>query len=97
MTNVVELPRDYTMREFVELDDGYFWTTEAVLNDATLKRRLVRTQIDELLALYQQYPLAEFAVVERVLTGLQRAYSDVEPFNHEMLAAMNDPDDKEAA
>jgi predicted RNA binding protein YcfA (HicA-like mRNA interferase family) len=90
------MPGCVTMREFVELADGYFWTTEAVLNDDVQHRRLVRTQIEELLALYRQYPLPEFAVVERILTGLQHAYSDVEPFNHELLAAMDEDADSGA-
>jgi hypothetical protein len=45
-----------TMRGFTELDDGYWWTTEAVLNDPMLHRRLVRTQIEEMLALYRVLP-----------------------------------------
>ena len=81
------------MRDFVELDDGYWWNTENVLNDEGLYRRLVRTQIEELLALYAHYPLPEFDEVGRLLSGLQKTFGDVEPFNHEMLAALDDPDD----
>ena len=41
-----------TMREFKQMDRGKWWLTEKILNDPSLYRRLVRTQIEELLALY---------------------------------------------
>ena len=93
MTNVTELPRDYTMNEFVEVDDRKWAATEYVLNDPALYRRLVRTQIEELLALYARYPLPEFDEVGHVLNRLQRSYSNVEPFNHPLLADFEDDEE----
>ena len=51
MSNVVNMPGFVTMREFTEIDDGKWWSTESILNDPLLYRRLVRTQIEELLTL----------------------------------------------
>lgn len=96
MGNVVEMP-GIAMREFTEMDDGQFWLTEKILNDPNLKRRLVRTQIEELLALWRQYPLPEFEAVRQILDQMQRGYGDVEPFNHPLLAGLDDPDDEVAA
>jgi hypothetical protein len=45
------------------------------------RRRLVRTQIEELMALYQDYPLPELESVRQSLVQLQQAYGDAEPFN----------------
>jgi hypothetical protein len=53
----------------------------------------VRTQIEELLALYRHYPLPELESVWQILTQLQQAYDDVEPFNHPLLAALDDDED----
>ena len=78
MSDVVEMPV-VTMRGFTELDDGYWWATEAVLNDPVLHRRLVRTQIEEMLALYRYYPLPALGSVKQILEQLQQSYSDVEP------------------
>ena len=64
------------------MDDGKWWSTESILNDPLLYRRLVRTQIEELLTLYRHYPLPEFDSVEQILSQLQQAFSDVAPFNH---------------
>jgi hypothetical protein len=85
-----------TMRDFTEVDDDRWTLTEFVLNDPLERRRLVCTQIKELLALYRHYPLPEFESVRQVLTQLQQAYSDVAPFNHPLLAALDD-DDEDAA
>ena len=65
------------MREFTEMDDGKWWSTEYILNDPLLYRRLVRTQIEELLTLYRHYPLPEFDSVGQILSQLQQAFSDV--------------------
>ena len=97
MSNVVNMPGFVTMREFTEMDDGKRWSTESILNDPLLYRRLVRTQIEELLTLYRHYPLPEFDSVEQILSQLQQAFSDVAPFNHPMLAEFEDPDDDEEA
>ena len=90
MDNLMKLSRDYTMRDFVEMDGGAYWLTEKVLNDPSLYRRLVRTQIEELKALYRHYPLSEFDEVGHILNRLQQAYSNVEPFDHPLLAALDD-------
>ena len=50
------------------------------------RRRLVRTQIEELFALYRLYPLPEFESVRQILTQLRSAYSDAEPYNHPLFA-----------
>lgn len=94
MSNVVKMADDVTMRTFTQVDDEKWTLTETVLDDPLRYRRLVRTQIEELLALYRHYPLPEFESVRQILTQLQRAYDDVEPFNHSLLAAL---DDEEAA
>jgi hypothetical protein len=88
--NVVQMPGLITMREFTELDGGKWYITEGCLTDPALRRRLVRTQVEELFALYQHYPLPEFEAVRQVLTQLRQAYSDVEPFDHPMLAEMDE-------
>ena len=72
MSNVVNMPGFVTMREFTEMDDGKWWSTESILNDPLLYRRLVRTQIEELLTLYRHYPLPEFDSVEQILSQLQQ-------------------------
>jgi hypothetical protein len=74
-----------------------FLATLLVLEKPLERRRLVRTQIEELLALYRHYPLPEFESVRQILTQLQQAYSDVEPFNHPLLAALDDPDQEDDA
>ena len=97
MGDVVDLPA-VTMRAFAQVDDEKWALTEWVLNDPLRRRRLVRTQIEELLALYRHYPLREFESVGQILTQLQQAYSDVEPFDHPLLAAaLEDDDDEDAA
>jgi hypothetical protein len=85
------------MRACTKVDDGKWALTEWVLNDPSLYRRLVRTQVEELLALYRHYPLPEFESVRQILTQIQHAYSDDAPFDHPLLAAMDDPDDEDAA
>src|SRR5262245_56179941 len=97
MGDVEKMPGGVTMRAFVDLDDGRFSCTEFVLNDPLRYRRLVRTQIEELLALYRHYPLPEFESVRQILTQLQHAYADVEPFNHPLLATPLWTDDDEDA
>jgi hypothetical protein len=92
MSNVVDMPGVVRMRAFTDVDDDRFMATEWVLNDPSQYRRLVRTQIEELLALSQYYPLREFDSVRQILTQLQRAYSDVEPFYHPPLTALDDED-----
>ena len=77
MSNVVNMPGFVTMREFTEIDDGKWWSTESILNDPLPYRRLVRTQIEELLTLYRHYPLPEFDSVGQILSQLQQAFSDV--------------------
>ena len=77
MGNVVDLPIDVTMGAYTKVDDGKWALTEFVLNDPSLHRRLVRTQVEELLALYRQYPLSEFESVRQILTQMQQAYGDV--------------------
>jgi hypothetical protein len=49
-----------------------------------------RTQVEELLAMYRRYPLPEFEAVRQVLTQMQRAYSDVTPFNRPLIAEFED-------
>jgi hypothetical protein len=92
MGAVVDLPA-VTMRAFAQADDEKWALTEWVLNDPLRRRRLVRTQIEELLALYRQYPLPEFESVRQIPTQLQRAYSDVAPFDHSLSAALDDEDE----
>jgi hypothetical protein len=46
----------------------------------------MHTQVEELLAMYRRYPLPEFDAVWQVLTQMQRAYSDVTPFNRPLIA-----------
>ena len=89
MGNVVDLPIDVTMGAYTKVDDGKWALTEFVLNDPSLHRRLVRTQVEELLALYRQYPLSEFESVRQILTQMQQAYGDVAPYHHPLLAAMD--------
>jgi 20S proteasome alpha/beta subunit len=91
MSNVVKLAK---IRTFTRVDDDKWTVTEAILNDPLQYRRLLRTQIEELLALYQHYPLPELESVRQILSQLQQAYGDVDPFNHSLLAAL---DDEEAA
>jgi hypothetical protein len=86
MNSVVDMPGLITMREFVELDDGKWWLTEKVIVDPLLRRRLVRTQIEELVALWKHYPLQELGSVAQILQQLQQAYDDVKPFNHTLMA-----------
>jgi hypothetical protein len=98
MSNVVDMPGVVTMRAFTQVGDDEWSLTETVLNDPLQYRRLVRTQIEELLALYRHYPLREFESVRQILTQLQQAYNDVEPFDHPLLvAALEDEDDEDAA
>jgi hypothetical protein len=94
MGDVVDLPGSVTMRGFTQVDGGKWTMTERLLNDPLEYRRLVRTQIEELLALYGQYPLPEFESVRQILVQMQQAYGDVAPFDHSLLAAM-DPEDEE--
>jgi hypothetical protein len=92
MGDVVDLPA-VTTRAFAQMDDEKWALTEWVLNDPLRRRRLVRTQIEDLLALYRQYPLPEFESVRQILTQLQQAYSDVAPFDHSFPAALDDEDE----
>jgi hypothetical protein len=93
MSDVVEMPGLVMMRAFTQADDGKWAQTEYFLKDPLLCRRLVRTQIEELLALYRHYPLPPFESVRQVLTQLQQAYGDVEPFNRPLLAALDNDED----
>jgi hypothetical protein len=81
-----DVPDMVSMRPFTELDDGKWALTERVLGDPQKRRRLVRTQIEELWALYEYYPLPEFESVRQVLTQMRQAYSDIGPFRHPLLA-----------
>jgi hypothetical protein len=85
MNNVTELPRDFTMNA-VEMDGRKWWLTEKVLNDKVLYRRLVLTQIGELLALYKLYPLPDLDEVGHILHRLRKAYDDVALFDRPLLA-----------
>jgi hypothetical protein len=96
MGDIVNMPGGVMMRFATEIDDGKWCCTEFILNDPLQYRRLVRTQIEELLALYRQYPLPEFESVRQILSQMQQAYGDVAPFDHPLLAAMVD-DDEDAA
>jgi hypothetical protein len=93
MSNVVDM--GVTMRTFTQVGEDSYSLTETVLNDSLQYRRLVRTQVEELLALYRHYPLREFESVGQILTQMQRAYADVEPFYHPPHAALDDEDDEE--
>jgi hypothetical protein len=93
MSNAVEMPGPVMIRAYTEVDDGRWGLTDKILEDPGERRRLVRTQIEELKTLYQQYPLPEFDAVEQILSQLQQAYRDVEPFNRRMLAAMDGDDE----
>ena len=64
------------MRAYTEVDDDQWALTETILDNPPERRRLVRTQIEELFALYRLYPLPEF----------ESAYSDAEPYNHPLFA-----------
>jgi hypothetical protein len=79
MGDIVKLA---TMRGYTVVDGGLWAMTERLLNDPVQRRRLVRTQIEELMALYQDYPLPELESVRQSLVQLQQAYGDAEPFNH---------------
>jgi len=93
--NVVDMPGVVTMAEWVKVDDGMWMPTDSALNNPQEYRRLVRTQIEELLAMYRRYPLPEFAAICQILTQMQQGYGDVEPFNRPMLAAMDDDDEED--
>ena len=93
MGDVVDLHGVVTMRACTKVDDGKWALTEWVLNDPSLYRRLVRTQVEELLAFYRHYPLPEFESVRQILTQLQQAYSDVAPFDHSLPAALDDEEE----
>jgi len=93
MGDVVEMPGAVMIRTYTEVDDDKWTLTDFVLEDPLKRRRLVRTQIEELLALYRHYPLPELESVWQILTQLQQAYDDVEPFNHPLLAALDDDED----
>jgi hypothetical protein len=82
MTDDVDMPGMVAMPEFIEMDDGKWWLTEKVFDDPGLHRRLVRTQIEELVAVFLLYPLCELESVGQALHQLQQAYSKVAPFNH---------------
>jgi hypothetical protein len=98
MGDVVDMPGGVTMRFATEVDEGRWYRTETILNDPSLYCRLVRTQIEELLALYRHYPLPEFESIRQILAQMQQAYSDVEPFDHPTFApALEDDDDEDAA
>jgi hypothetical protein len=79
--NVVPLPGIIVTNTYVEVGDDRWSLTEHVLADPLERRRLVRTQVEELLALDRRYPLPEFAAVRQILTQMREAYGDVEPFN----------------
>jgi hypothetical protein len=91
MGDVVNLPDGgRIMRGVTQLDGDQWMYTGYVLTDPLMRRRLVRTQTEELLALYQQYPLPEFESVRQLLTQMQQGYGDVAPYDHPLLAAMDD-------
>jgi hypothetical protein len=90
MSDVVKFSDMVCACIFTEVDNGNWTLTEWVLHDPQKRRRLVRTQIEELWALYEHYQLPEFENVRQVLTQMRQAYRDVEPFNHPLLAAQNE-------
>jgi len=90
MSNIVQMPGGVEIQEFTEVDDRKWYLTEWVLDDEQRYRRLVCTQVEELLAMYRRYPLPEFEAVRQVLTQLQRAYSDVTPFNRPLICDFAD-------
>src|SRR5262245_37106057 len=67
---------------FIQRDNGLWVEISTALKDPIQRRRLVRTQIEELNSLYWHYPLKEFEGVRKLLAQLREAYSDVEPFDH---------------
>ena len=53
------------MRAYTEVDDDQWALTETILDNPPERRRLVRTQIEELFALYRLYPLPELESLGR--------------------------------
>jgi hypothetical protein len=90
MGDVVDLPVQVTMRACTKVDGGKWSMTEELLNDPLAYRRLVRTQIEELLALHAHYPLPELESVRQILVQLQQAYSDVTPFDRPLMAEFDE-------
>jgi hypothetical protein len=82
-------------REFAQGDGDLFGLTEHFLQDPVLRRRLVRTQIEELWTLYWHYPMEELSAVRRVLELLRKEHRHVEPFDHPMLAELESYDEEE--
>jgi hypothetical protein len=80
-------------REYVQADRDVFGLTEHFLKDPVLRRRLVRTQIEEPWTLYWHYPMEELDAVRQTLERLRHSYRHVEPFNHPMLAELGDVED----
>jgi hypothetical protein len=76
-------------REYAQADGDVFGLTEEFLKDPVLRRRLLRTQIEELWTLYWQYPFEELSAVRQILERLRKVYRLVEPFDHPMLAALD--------
>jgi hypothetical protein len=74
------------LREYTEVDDGRWILTDALLADPPAYRRLVRTQIEELYAVYSLYELPELDGIRHRLDQLRQEYSDAEPFNRLLLA-----------
>ncbi|HZZ24536.1 MAG TPA: hypothetical protein VFE60_19000 [Roseiarcus sp.] len=64
MGDIVKLA---TMRGYTVVDGGLWAMTKRLLNDPVQRRRLVRTQIEEPMALYQDYPLPELESVRQSL------------------------------
>jgi hypothetical protein len=73
-------------RAFAQGDGDVFELTEHFLKDPVLRRRLVRTQIEELWTLYWHYPMEELSAVRQILDQLRQSYRHVEPFDHPLLA-----------
>jgi hypothetical protein len=81
-----------TMRGYTQVDGGLWTRTDRLLNDLLERRRLVRTQIEELMALHAHYPLDELESVRQILVQLQQDYSDVAPFDRPLIAELDDVD-----
>jgi hypothetical protein len=92
MSDVVDLSRQAPMRAYTQVDGGKWTLTERLLNDPLAYRRLIRTQIEELMALHAHYPLPELESVRRLLVQLQQAYGGAEPFNRPFMAGFDDVD-----
>jgi hypothetical protein len=84
--NITPLPGLVAINEFTEVDDERWILTGCLLDNPASYRRLVRTQVEELYALYRHYPLPELDGIKQILEHLQQAYNNAEPFNRTLRA-----------